>query len=440
MRRAIAYILMMVCLGGCGTGLPARLAGPAGAEADAPSYGQVAFIRAGDLWVQAVPGGTPVRLTEGGGYDHPAWSASGAWLAVRRASGYIAVRADGSATHSLRGMMHVAWAPDRDELAYLDAEGRIGTVRPDGSGNRVLVTPGAAGPLGPPAWAPDGARLAFTVGPGERPTTPEAQVAVVPATAASGSAGGGPGTPGAAVTPVVSARQSPPVCFTLAGWSPDGRRVLYWEQNPCSPSLQATGSPLMAAAVGGEAGRPVQLAEQMLTYPAFLAGSQASGLLAVVDGAGRAAWTGKQVVLVDPATGRRTDVSPVGLAAVDPAWAPDGRQLAFAAGPETAPAVLGGEEARQALFARRIWVARAGDSGWLPAQLTQDSRYRDESPHFTRDGSRVFFARLDAQNRASLWLTRFDGVDSVAETDAPPNAPTDFYGHLDWAAVFAYRP
>jgi Tol biopolymer transport system component len=417
MRRLTALIMLMLCLAGCGAGL---------ASSSAVAVGQVAFIRDGNLWVQMVAAGQPRRLTEGGGYDHPAWSPSGEWLAVRRASGYVTIRADGSVSHSLQELMQAAWAPDRDELAYLDAEGRIGAVRPDGSEGRALVTPGAAGPLGPPAWSPDGGRLAFTAGPGEGPTTPLAQVATV-------EAGGG------AVAEAVSVRRSPAVCFSLAGWSPDGRWILSWQQDPCSPSLQAAGSPLMAAeARGTGGGKSRQLVERMLPYPEFVAGSAAADLLAVVDGAGRVAWTHKQVLLVDPATGRQTPVSRAGMAAVDPAWAPDGRQLAFVVGPATGAEFSGRAEEREALSARRIWVAAAPD--WRPVQLTQDPRYQDESPHFTGDGQRILFARLDAQNRASLWLTRFEEADSITEIDAPPGAPTGHLGHLDWAAVFAYRP
>jgi Tol biopolymer transport system component len=69
--------------------------------------------------------------------------------------------ADGAYRSELvRNAWDPEWAPDGREIAFVTADcGVLGTVRPDGSGSRVVV----GGPLGvmTPRWSPAGDRLAY---------------------------------------------------------------------------------------------------------------------------------------------------------------------------------------------------------------------------------------------------------------------------------------
>ncbi|HWS37425.1 MAG TPA: hypothetical protein VN408_32440 [Actinoplanes sp.] len=113
--------------GGANAGADAGADG-GGADAGAALPSVVAYVRAGDIYVSQGTG--EKRLTTGGGHARPRWS------------------------------------PDGGQLAYLK-DGRLWTMRADGSGNRRLTTRTAAGP----SWSPDGKSLAFaslscTGGPG----------------------------------------------------------------------------------------------------------------------------------------------------------------------------------------------------------------------------------------------------------------------------------
>lgn len=63
------------------------------------------------------------------------------------------------------------------------------------------------------------------------------------------------------------------------------------------------------------------------------------------------------------------------------------------------------------LRARRIWSA--GDRGLgQPVQLTNDSRYGDRNPVWSRDGKYILFVRTDGQESDTLWLMRADGSEA----------------------------
>ena len=78
-----------------------------------------------------------------------------------------------------------------------------------------------------------------------------------------------------------------------------------------------------------------------------------------------------------------------------------------------------------------------------PEQLTDDPAYRDEYPRWSADGTLLLFARLDAEDHASLWLLPADGgvprrvVDDLSP-DPGRSGPFWFgyYGHIDWAHLF----
>jgi Tol biopolymer transport system component len=147
-------------------------------------------------------------------------------------------------------------------------------------------------------------------------------------------------------------------------------------------------------------------------------------------GASRSTWKNKRIDLAGRA------LSPKELAAVSPAWSPDGTRLAFSAMPDRAD-VGSNEAARQELMQRRIWVTNV--SGELqPQQLTNAVAYRDEHPMWSADGSQILFARLDSKGRASLWMIALDGSSPRQVVDELTPDPFAFSGHVAWEALFGW--
>lgn len=352
--------------------------------------GRVAYIRDGDLWVQELPEGAPRRLTADDGYGAPDLSPSGQWILVGAKDGFFTVRADGSETHRLPLVANAprpVWSPVADELADLDGEGRPSVMKPDGTMRRVVAEERNAGG---PTWSPDGLWLAYTRGAPDRSSVGIWRVPVN---------GGQPQM-------VYEKRGEGPQCLIMGPWVP-GDSILFWDMSVCSASITADGLPLMAVSVtGGTA--PRQLVEEMLIYPGFLSIAP-DGRLAAAAGIDRQTWTNKRIVVVNT---QARPISPVEMAAISPAWAPNADRIAFIAMPDIG-SVGGGDPARQGIMQRRIWSV--APDGTDLRRLTDDARFRDEAPGWTQDGSQILFCRLDQNTKASLWVV------SAGRASLPPH-------------------
>ena len=224
----------------------------------------------------------------------------------------------------------------------------------------------------------------------------------------------------------------------LAGWSPLGKRVIFWQSEvPSAPLVD--GIPLYAInATPSKDNAPVRLGagEAVLNYLDFIAPAPRNAVLevrdtiAVVIGNNRNTWKNKHIEL----SGRT--LSPRDMAAVSPAWSPTGMRLAFAAMLERAD-LMGGEPTRQELMQRRIWVVSVPGEP-QPQRLTDSTSYRDERPLWSADGSHILFARLDAKGRASVWIMAADGSSQrqVVDELTPAPDPVGFYGHVEWDALY----
>lgn len=211
-----------------------------------------------DIWAVTVDGGQTANLTRvaSGGCRSPASSPDGKWIAFLRDNpeGLYLMDAAGTAARRLTDRAfrdeRPSWSPDGHRLAYcvLEENGMFVHRFDLAAGRAVRVVGGSS-----PAWSPDGSRLLFVGVRDNRPTlllvSPEGkdEVRLI----------SGPG----AADPA---------------WSPDGRRVAYFAAREGKAELR-----VVAVEGAGDA------------------------LLASVDGR----WTSA------------------------PCWSPDGKWLTFAAGP-----------------------------------------------------------------------------------------------------------
>jgi Tol biopolymer transport system component len=231
----------------------------------------------------------------------------------------------------------------------------------------------------------------------------------------------------------------------LAGWSSDGSHILFWEAPQFSASLLADGVPLLALPTEG--GAPTQLAQTVLAYHDFVvSGPSGTNQVAVIVGGYRGAWTNKVLHLFSASTGEDVALTSPDMAAVSPAWSPDGQRIAYVAMPDQGD-LGGGENARLGLMQRRLWVVDTDGSS--VQQLTDDPAYRDEDPLWSANGDYLLFIRVDAEDRASLWLVRSEGatpqrvVDELTQESGQSKYFGDwqttvipYYGHMDWSVLF----
>jgi Tol biopolymer transport system component len=425
--------------------------------------GRLAYIQGGDVWIKALPTGTPQRLTTDGHNSAPHWSPSGQWLAFRKERQVMVeqacdipkprpqiclesvpvlqvqvwvVEADGNSMHLLGQGASIdafAWSPVDDRLAYSTAKNCLSMINADSTGLVTLVPQTAgdssgSGNVGRFVWNPAGTSIAYEWWV-QSPTQTLMyqglwQVFVDEQERVELYASGLP-QKGEAI---------------LAGWSSQGRRVLFWQSETSLASL-ADGAPLYS--VNADQGQsepnvPAQAETEkvILSYADFIAPAPrgASSTLrddvALVVGSSRSTWRNKRIELA----GR--SISPSSLAAISPAWSPDGTRMAFAAAPDRSDP-LSEEAIHTALMQRRIWVTDvAGES--QPRRLTEGVTYREERPLWSVDGGYLLFARMDAKGRASLWLTAVAGGTprQVVDELTPAPDPVDSYGHIDWEALF----
>lgn len=124
-----------------------------------------------------------------------------------------------------------------------------------------------------------------------------------------------------------------------------------------------------------------------------------------------------------------------------PAWAPDGKLIAYSAAP-VSPQISTNTQDKSGMdcIKRRIWVVDVVSKQLR--QLTDDDRFCDELPIWSVDGKHILFVRLDQVN-ASLWLMRSNGEElhQVVPELTPKPEPLGEYGFVDWSAWWDYwRP
>jgi Tol biopolymer transport system component len=400
-----------------------------------PSLGKLAYVQGGDIWVKALPDGEPQRLTTDGRNSAPRWSFSGVWLTFHKGDDLWIMRTDDTDARQLptTSLRDYVWSPVADRLAYIDDQSNLCIIEEDDLNTRSLGEGNVRLRLDveeqPPtihglAWSPDGRRLAYVLlfGP---PDAPRDHVNIQYLDLESG--------PRELFAPPSPAQHG----LILAGWTPDGQSILFWRDLYFSASAMASGLPLLRVPLDG--GDPVEVADSTLLHPDFWSRSPTDQHVALTVGGGRETWTNKYITLLNLETASLERLTDETVSAFSPAFSPDGWQIAYVAAPDIG-FVGGGDPAKAGAAQRRIWIMNTDGSDQHP--LTDNPAYRDERPLWSADGSHLLFARMDAEDRASLWLILTAGgeprrvVDELTPLPGPAPGWFGYYGYVDWDQLF----
>jgi dipeptidyl aminopeptidase/acylaminoacyl peptidase len=165
----------------------------------------------------------------------------------------------------------------------------------------------------------------------------------------------------------------------------------------------------------------------------------------VVNGGNRSAFFGKHLQLCEPGSPcRRLLPRLSGHISLDPAWSPNGEEMAFVVAP--AWNTMGWTSAgkyRRWMNAHVLWTAQPDGSNARPAGNGGVPK-GVEDPQWTRDGRGMLFVKSGA-----LWLVSHLGASNayrlvqLVPANSLPN-PQDpayegwYYGHMDWHNLFAW--
>lgn len=346
----------------------------------------------------------------------------GRWLAyaTKAANGSLrgpfVVAVTGSRARRPLGLELVAftWAPDGSRLYGVTGGGKLVSSSPTGGRRVVARGLGTVASVRSLAISPDGRYAAVDISRCGRAAS--AELATVDLRTGA----------------VRTALRRRGEFYTLAGWSPDARWLLYWPQSMCSASLAADGYPLYAVASGG-GGRPVRAVAQMLLFPDFL--SWCGGRLIAASTPSRETQLDSKLVQTGPPEWRqRTIDHPRSLSWVSPSCSASGRWLVAAAGRNSQNARFGAQD-------RSVYLLRP--AGAVVRRLAQagPADVSDEAPRFSRNGrwvlfvhTRVAIAGSSAYSRDTVELMRASGAGGVIPVLSFTSTDFSYYDHFDWPA------
>jgi hypothetical protein len=395
------------------------------------SLGTLAWVQPDGLWIRELPDGRAAKAVSAGGLHTPRFSASGRWISYQNSGNkLLAVSSDGKAGASFESARGI-WLPRGDRLAVP----RDHDVAVFGPADGWKAPEALWKDAGLPVFGPDGKQFA-AVRIHKRPSSPDG---LYQATAELYAAS-------------LAAPDKPQVLLANEGaiepyaWTRDGKSIVYWRSDDgWSGSFWSDGVDLYSISASG--GTERKLGVKALAHDDILelAPKSAGNRLAVTRGSYRESWSDQQVAVIDLDTGAARDLTAGNIAALCPAWSPDGRSIAYFAAPGAGD-VGGGEEAHQSLHQRKIWLLDPSGAG-APRQLTSDPHYRDEEPMWSADGGHILFGRMDYDAHMSLWLMETSGA-SLAEV-GPLKIYDDlgrdedswfgYYGYIDWRSAFDWR-
>ena len=390
------------------------------------TLGNLAYVDNGDIWIKTLPDGEPLRITDDGVNTEPSWSPSGEWLTFRKLDSqlwlYSLVKNKIKEVEPGAPVNEFAWSSTENKLAYTVGSGivhlRLDDVTNDDS--TILLPPNNNGFPQQLHWSLDGQTLAFVQSIYDTESNQIFDgISIMPAEEGDAH-------------PLLQVNVMETGSLQLGAWSSDGERLLFWlGPRPIDSFIPETVD-LLSIAVNDIAPEFRFEAEQISWMDSrFLAIAPAKiGDFAVTVGDGPP-WTNKRIFV------GHSPLTPADQAAAQPAWSHDGLQLAYAGMLDQGEVQL--EQAAESMRQRHIWMIDA-DGVSEPRQLTSDPTYRDEYPQWSADGAMILFARLDAEDKASLWLVESQGgepqqvVQSI-QSDQPWHGiitQLDWQRMLDW--------
>jgi len=332
------------------------------------------------------------------------FSYDGRWVAF--GNGAIVSARGGDVVSPLGEVSAWQWSPSSDVLAGVTPGGgvilggpaaRTRVLLPDGSGAEHV------------SMSPNGRRLAVDVG-GDR-------VEVVDI----------PGGRAVTIYQVSPGTKAPP---EVAGWSPDGRWVLFF-----SRFAGRFGIPLNAAPAGG--GDWVNVFDPVLPYRDFL--SPCGKDLALAGGAEKEPSVGNQILLSGPPTWRFHNLSAdFSRSWIWPTCSPNGRWVAVTAGPSRRQRPLG-------RGVRALWLLST--DGARRMRISGAAKAAYELPRWSADGRFLLVVRrgVEPASTGVLLLIPIDPSSGRAKKPVGPLArlgpAPGQRGHGDWSEMSDwYRP
>lgn len=398
---------LLVALAGIALGIGLRGTGQAATPRGCPpgNLGTIAFVRGGSLVLLDLHGCRTRTLVKQGAAGPVQLSFDGRYVAF--AGGIVSSRGGGVRRIPGTG----TWSPRADLLAVVTARGGLDLVRPGRPKRRLLPDRWGAVTV---AFAPSGRRLAVSRSR-YRAGTPwkswHQEIWLVDVRTGARRM----------IFRLRPKQLAPPL---LQGFSPDGRRLLFWEDSQNSGSLAADGLPLLALPASG--GKAVAIRGGELHYPDFLD------------------WCGKTLVYVLNHGGRQVTLGDGLAAAAPPGWRsrtilPPGGQrswnsvtcgsdgLVVAGGPTTRDTPFGHEH-------RSLWLV-SPTPGARPQRLSQADPPKsstDELPMWSGDGRWLLFVRTTRSEGALYALDPFGG--NLVGPIARIGKSGSYYGHYGWAS------
>jgi dipeptidyl aminopeptidase/acylaminoacyl peptidase len=369
------------------------------------NLGSLAFVRGGALRLLDFDGCRVRTLVRSGVRPPVALSASGRWVAFR--GGYVG--SGGGRVLRLPG--DAIWSPRGDVLAVVTKAGGLDAGSAGGP-LRLLLPQGWGASTA--VFSPDGARLA------------------VSRTAARGRV--------EEIWLVDVRSRSRRELFReprrmgapllVEGFSPDGRRLLFWQDLDASASLLADGVPLLEIPTAGGEPRAVTRELYFRDYVTWCGGR----LVYVIDHGGRTVTQGDGIAAAAaPGWGSRTIlVAGRRTSWTSPACGPNG-QLAVAAGPSGEDEPFGHEE-------RSVWLVRGETARRLTATVPPRGT-TDEWPSWSADGNWLLFVRTRFGGKG--WPGTLFALDRAGGTLVGPiasvGATENYYGHYAWSSQLSWH-
>lgn len=388
--------------------------------------GSLAFTKDGLLYHLNGETGEIRQLSESGQAVSPKWSHDGRWVAYVRVNdpesqtgSLWVVKHDGTQAHQLQGLPDgiggddFAWSPTEDILAVRVAGEGLWLAYVDEEPQALVELKDYFGF----AWSPDGQYIAYNLATGSGEGAgdgTEAGDALVTVEVATGE-----------ITSLVS---FPGQGVEVAEWWPDGQGILFW-LNPVfhSASTQADGLQLCSLNLADGSVKELTWA---LAYHEWLSFGPENELL-LVNGIDRALYHEKQLAIANTREGSIYHIDNLpGQVSLDPAFSPDGRQIAFVAA--DADEKLFYEEPEKWQQSRTLWVMKADGSD--ARQLTAAGQGIFQ-PRWSPDGSHILYVRDN-----SLWVVDAEGQNQqkVCGPFSTGNQETGFYGHRTFDRYFAW--